>query len=170
MKFEVPQRRQLSSGKRRIFGGAPYQKRLSLTRTPLTLFAPAPYTISFVPLTRNLSLANPSPTRGWTGLSDATATRFSVLRTTKCDAFSEARRTKNRLLRYGIRIRCSKRLPVAMDYHVFFKITIYSFVIVLTLSPGLLVGEVFDGIRLFGMQRTIVVICSNPHFSNISAV
>ena len=38
-----------------------------------------------------------------------------VLRTTKCDAFSEARRTKNRLLRYGIRIRCSKRLPVVLD-------------------------------------------------------
>ena len=38
-----------------------------------------------------------------------------MLRTTKCDAFSEARRTKNRLLRYGIRIRCSKRLPVVRD-------------------------------------------------------
>ena len=98
MKFEVPQRQQLAS-----------------ERTSLTLFAPAPSTISFVPLTRNLSPADPSPTRGWTGLSEATATRFSVLRTTKCDAFSEARRTKNRLLRYGIRIRCSKRLPVVRD-------------------------------------------------------
>ena len=100
MKFEVPQRRQLAS-----------------ERTSLTLFAPAPSTISFVPLTRNLSLADPSPypVRVWTGLSEATATRFSVLRTTKCDAFSEARRTKNRLLRYGIRIRCSKRLPVVRD-------------------------------------------------------
>ena len=38
-----------------------------------------------------------------------------MLRTTKCDAFSEARRTKNRLLRYGIRIRCSKRLPGVRD-------------------------------------------------------
>ena len=47
MKFEVPQRQQLAS-----------------ERTSLTLFAPAPSTISFVPLTRNLSLANPSPTRG----------------------------------------------------------------------------------------------------------
>ena len=96
MKFEVPQRRQLAS-----------------ERTSLTLFAPAPSTISFVPLTRNLSLADssPYPVRGWTGLSETTATRFSVLRTTKCDAFSEARRTKNRLLRYGIRIRCSKSLP-----------------------------------------------------------
>ena len=100
MKFEVPLRQQLAS-----------------ERTSLTLFAPAPSTISFVPLTRNLSLADPSPypVRGWTGLSDATATRFPVLRTTKCDAFSEARRTKNRLLRYGIVIRCSKRLPGVRD-------------------------------------------------------
>ena len=45
--FEVPQRQQLAS-----------------ERTSLTLFAPAPSTISSVPLTRNLSLANPSPTRG----------------------------------------------------------------------------------------------------------
>ena len=74
MKFEVSQRQQLAS-----------------ERAPLTLFAPAPSTISFVPLTRNLSLADPSsyPVRGWTGLSEATATRFPVLRTTKCDAFSE---------------------------------------------------------------------------------
>ena len=100
MKFEVPQRQQLAS-----------------ERTSLTLFAPAPSTISFVPLTRNLSLADPSPypVRGWTGLSDATATRFPVLRTTKCDAFSEARRTKNRLLRYGMSIRCSKRPPGVRD-------------------------------------------------------
>ena len=42
------------------------------------------------------------PVRGQTGLSEATATRFPVLRTTKCDAFSETRRTKNRLLWYGI--------------------------------------------------------------------
>ena len=85
---------------------------------PLSLFAPAaPSTISFVPLTRNLSPADPSPypVRVWTGLSEATATRFPVLRTTKCDAFSEARRTKNRLLRYGMSIRCSKRLPVVRD-------------------------------------------------------
>ena len=47
MKFEVPQRQQLAS-----------------ERTSLSLFAPAPSTISFVPLTRNLSPANPSPTRG----------------------------------------------------------------------------------------------------------
>ena len=47
MKFEVPQRQQLAS-----------------ERTSLTLFAPAPSTISFVPLTRNLSLADPSPSEG----------------------------------------------------------------------------------------------------------
>ena len=100
VKFEVPQRQQLAS-----------------ERTSLTLFAPAPSTISFVPLTRNLSLADPSPypVRGWTGLSEATATRFPVLRTTKCDAFSEARRTKNSLLRYGICVPCSKRLPGVRD-------------------------------------------------------
>ena len=65
VKFEVPQRQQLAS-----------------ERTSLTLFAPAPSTISFVPLTRNLSLADPSPypVRGRTGLSEATATRFPVLR------------------------------------------------------------------------------------------
>ena len=63
VKFEVPQRMPLAS-----------------ERTPLTLFAPAPSTISFVPLTRNLSLADPSPcpVRGWTGLSEATATRFKA--------------------------------------------------------------------------------------------
>ena len=38
-----------------------------------------------------------------------------MLRTTKCDAFSEARRTKNRLLRYGMSIRCSKRPPGVRD-------------------------------------------------------
>ena len=47
MKFEVPQRQQLAS-----------------ERTSLTLFAPAPSSISFVPLTRNLSLADPSPYPG----------------------------------------------------------------------------------------------------------
>ena len=34
---------------------------LASVRTSLTLFAPAPSTISFVPLTRNLSPADPSP-------------------------------------------------------------------------------------------------------------
>ena len=98
--FEVPQRQQLAS-----------------ERTSLTLFAPAPSTISFVPLTRNLSLADPSPylVRGWTGLSDATATRFPVLRTTKCDAFSEALGAQNRLLWYGRDIRYRKRPPTVRD-------------------------------------------------------
>ena len=36
-----------------------------------------------------------SPVRGWTGLSEATATRFSVLRTTKCDVFSDIMRRCN---------------------------------------------------------------------------
>ena len=35
-----------------------------------------------------------------------------MLRTTKCDAFSEARRTKNPLLRYGMCARCAKQAPV----------------------------------------------------------
>ena len=47
VKFEVPQRQQLAS-----------------ERTSLSLFAPAPSTISFVPLTRNLSPANPTPSEG----------------------------------------------------------------------------------------------------------
>ena len=47
MKFEVPQRQQLA-----------YE------RTSLTLFAPAPSTTSFVPLTRNFSPAAPSPYPG----------------------------------------------------------------------------------------------------------
>ena len=79
VKFEVPQRQQLAS-----------------ERTSLTLFAPAPSTISFVPLMRNLSLADLSaPVRGWTGLSEATATRFYVLQTTKCDVFSDIMRRCN---------------------------------------------------------------------------
>ena len=111
MKFEVPQRRQLAS-----------------ERTSLTLFAPAPSTISFVPLTRNLSLADPSPypVRGWTGLSEATATRFKA--STDCSTCPPAATVKlgnayqfekfgtgNSLLRYGIRIRCSKRPPGVRD-------------------------------------------------------
>ena len=55
------------------------------------------------------------PVRGQTGLSEATATRFPVLRTTKCDAFSETRRTKNPLLRYGICVPCSKKPPGVRD-------------------------------------------------------
>ena len=45
--FEVPQRQQLAS-----------------VRAPLSLFAPAPSTISCVPLTRNFSPAAPSPYPG----------------------------------------------------------------------------------------------------------
>ena len=111
VKFEVPQRRQLAS-----------------ERTSLTLFAPAPSTISFVPLTRNLSLADPSPypVRGWTGLSEATATRFKA--STDCSTCPPVATVKlgnayqfekfgtgNRLLRYGIDIRCSKMPPGVRD-------------------------------------------------------
>ena len=107
MKFEVPQRRQLAS-----------------ERTPLSLFAPAPSTISFVPLTRNLSLADPSPcpVRGLTGPSEATATRFKA--STDCSTCPPVATVKlgnayqfekfgtgNRLLRYGTCVPCSKRLP-----------------------------------------------------------
>ena len=109
--FEVPQRQQLAS-----------------ERTSLTLFAPAPSTISFVPLTRNLSLADlsPYPVRGWTGLSEATATRFKA--STDCSTCPPVATVKlgnayqfekfgtgNSLLRYEIRIRCTKRLPTVRD-------------------------------------------------------
>ena len=92
------------------------------------MFAPAPSTISFVPLTRNLSLAehSPCPVRGWTGLSEATAARFKA--STDCSTCPPVATVKlgnayqfekfgtgNRLLRYGIRIRCSKRLPPVRD-------------------------------------------------------
>ena len=111
MKFEVPQRQQLAS-----------------ERTSLTLFAPAPSTISLVPLTRNLSLADssPYPVRGWTGLSEATAARFKA--STDCSTCPPVATVKlgnayqfekfgtgNRLLRYEIRIRCSKRPPGVRD-------------------------------------------------------
>ena len=64
---------------------------LASERTSLTLFAQAPSTISFVPLTRNLSPAAPFPTP------------------------SKALGTKNRLLRYGICVPCQKRLPLVRD-------------------------------------------------------
>ena len=60
-------------------------------RIPLSLFAPAPSAISWVPLTRNLSPAGPSP------------------------APSKALGTRNSLLRYGIRIRCQKQPPGVRD-------------------------------------------------------
>ena len=64
---------------------------LASERTSLTLFAQAPSTISFVPLTRNLSPAAPFPTH------------------------LKALGTGNALLRYGIRVPCSKRPPVVRD-------------------------------------------------------
>ena len=60
-------------------------------RTSLTLFAPAPSTISFVPLMRNLSPAAPFPTP------------------------SKALGTRNRLLRYGICVPCKKQPPRVRD-------------------------------------------------------
>ena len=104
VKFEVQQRQQLAS-----------------ERTSLTLFAPAPSTISFVPLTRNLSPADPSPAP-----STALGTGEGPLRYRICvpcskrpppvrDAFSVALGAQNRLLRYGRDIRCQKQASVVRD-------------------------------------------------------
>ena len=103
MKFEVPQRQQLA-----------YE------RTSLTLFAPAPYTISFVPLTRNFSPADPSsyPVRGWTGLSDATATRFKVsidCSTCPCSNRQTGQRVSVREIRYR------KQPPTVRNTHSVLK-------------------------------------------------
>lgn len=54
--------------------------------------------------------------------------------------------------------------------HNLVRTTIYSWLIVSTFSPTLLVGLFLDGIRLLGISLTMVVRCLNPHFSNISAV
>ena len=58
-----------------FMSGAPQRQQLVSERTPLTSFAPAPSTVSCVPLTRNLSPADPSPSPwpGWPRLSEATA-------------------------------------------------------------------------------------------------
>ena len=109
MKFEVPQRQQLAS-----------------ERTSLTLFAPAPSTISFVPLTRNFSPAAPSPYPGvdrpLRGNCHPLQSIHRLLNvppvaTVKLgNAYQfEKFGTGNSLLRYGIRIRCSKRLPGVRD-------------------------------------------------------
>ena len=90
-------------------------------RPPLSLFAPAPSTIFFVPLTRNLSPADPSPAP-----STALGTGNGPLRYRICvpcskrpppvrDAFSEAFGVKNRLFRYGRDIRCTKQASVVRD-------------------------------------------------------
>ena len=67
------------------------RQQFAYERIPLSLFAPAPSAISWVPLTRNLSPAGPSP------------------------APSKALGTRNSLLRYGIRIRCQKQPPGVRD-------------------------------------------------------
>ena len=51
-----------------FMSGAPQRQQLASERTPLTSFAPAPSTVSCVPLTRNLSPADPSPFP-WPGLA-----------------------------------------------------------------------------------------------------
>ena len=109
MKFEVPQRQQLAS-----------------ERTSLTLFAPALSTTSFVPLTRNFSPAAPSPYPGVDRplrgnchslqsihrlLNVPPVATVKLVNAYQFEKFG----TKNRLLRYGIRIRCSKRLPGVRD-------------------------------------------------------
>ena len=109
MKFEVPQRQQLA-----------YE------RTSLTLFAPAPSTTSFVPLTRNFSPAAPSPYPGVDRplrgnchplqsihrlLNVPPVATVKLVNAYQFEKFG----TGNSLLRYGIRIRCSKRLPGVRD-------------------------------------------------------
>ena len=103
MKFEVPQRQQLAS-----------------ERTSLTLFAPAPSTTSFIPLTRNFSPAAPSPypVRGWTGLSEATATRFKVsidCSTCPCSNRQTGQRVSVREIRYR------KQPPTVRNTHSVLK-------------------------------------------------
>ena len=51
-----------------FMSGAPQRQQLASERTPLTSFAPAPSTVSCVPLTRNLSTADPSPSP-WPGVA-----------------------------------------------------------------------------------------------------
>ena len=109
MKFEVPQRQQLAS-----------------KRTSLTLFAPALSTTSFVPLTRNFSPAAPSPYPGVDRplrgnchplqsihrlLNVPPVATVKLVNAYQFEKFG----TGNSLLRYGIRIRCSKRLPGVRD-------------------------------------------------------
>ena len=51
-----------------FMSGAPQRQQLASERTPLTSFAPAPSTLSCVPLTRDLSPADPSPSP-WPGVA-----------------------------------------------------------------------------------------------------
>ena len=115
MKFEVSQRQQIASGKRRIFGGAPYQKQASSgVKTPLTLSALAPFTIFCIPLTRNLSPAAPSPcSEGGPAFQRQLPPAFQ--RWPSLFWQFEKFGTRNPLLRYGIDTRCQKRLPPVRD-------------------------------------------------------
>ena len=104
---------------------APLRRQLASERTSLTLFAPAPSTISFVPLTRNLSPANPTPSEGGQASQrqlppaskyPSIAQRAPVATVKLVNAYQfEKFGTGNSLLRYGIRIRCSKRPPGVRD-------------------------------------------------------
>ena len=128
--FEVPQRQQLTS-----------------VRAPLSLFAPAPSTVSCGPANAELVSCGPFPysVRVWTGLSEATATRFpgsgqpSAMRFRKravpktgfygteyafgaqkgllgyATHFQRHSVRKNSLLRYGRDIRCQKQPSLVRD-------------------------------------------------------
>ena len=107
--FEVPQRQPLAS-----------------ERTSLTLFAPAPSTISFVPLTRNFSPAAPSPCseldRPLRGNCHSLQSIHRLLNvppvaTVKLgNAYQfEKFGTGNSLLRYGRNIRYQKQPPLVRD-------------------------------------------------------
>ena len=109
VKFEVPQRQQLAS-----------------ERTSLTLFAPAPSTISFVPLTLNLSPANPSPYPGVDRplrgnchplqsihrlLNVPPVATVKLVNAYQFEKFG----TGNSLLRYGRNMRYRKHPPLVRD-------------------------------------------------------
>ena len=81
VKFEVSQRQQqIASGKRRIFEGAPYQKRLPLTKNSALFVRSGPFHYFLHPANAELVSDGSFPLlRGWTGLSEATATRFSEM-------------------------------------------------------------------------------------------
>ena len=129
----------------RIFRGVPCQKQLLPYRTqlqcakrpPLSLFAPAHSTISFVPLTRNLSPAAPSSfgTGEWPLVYGRRFRRHSVQKTSLwctewkfgaknrllvyATRFSKARRTAdsttvNSLLPHRTQLQCTKQPPLSL--------------------------------------------------------
>ena len=103
MKFEVPQRQQLAS-----------------ERTSLTLFAPAPSTISFVPLTRNLSLADPSSH----SVEGGQASQMQLPLASKYPSIDQRAPCSNRQTgqRVSVReIRYRKQPPTVRNAHSVFK-------------------------------------------------